>query len=218
MSTAERENSIFTIPYYRELGTPITEERYAQFLRLWGNFSSQIGQMYPLSHFSRPIEESVILAVTHITTTISYMCQAHKTLRATRASGVAAFAYRFNITPSCPWMVMDEKPYPTEEDRDLVGPAHTAELPFVFADMDRLPMGMGTCTASAEDRAVSRKMVSAWTGMAGGRPGWPEWEVCEAKGAYFGEGEVKELDFGDCEFWDGVWKAWGGFVVPRPDC
>lgn len=111
---------------------------------------------------------------------------------------------------------MDGVPYPTEEDMELVGAAHTAELPFVFADVEGLPLGMGTCKMSEGDRAVSGRMVGAWTGMADGRPGWEEFG-CERKGVYWAEGksEMRELDFGDCEFWDGVWKAWGGFVVPR---
>lgn len=110
---------------------------------------------------------------------------------------------------------MDGAPYPTQEDRGLVGAAHTAELPFVFADVERLPEGMGVCGMSEGDRAVSRKMVSAWTAMVDGRPGrWPEFG-CEGKGVYFGrEVREKKLEFGDCEFWDGVWKTWGGFVVP----
>lgn len=111
---------------------------------------------------------------------------------------------------------MDGVPYPTKEDRELVGAAHTAELPFVFADVEKLPLGMGKCKMSEGDRAVSGRMAGVWTGMADGRPGWEEFG-CEEKGVYWdeGKGEVRELDFGGCEFWDGVWKAWGGFVVPR---
>lgn len=224
---AESENTLFVVPFYRTSGWPVTEHNYSQFLELWGPFASSIGQKYPLSRFNTTgsIEEAVIRAVTHVTTTISYTCQSYKTLSAAFSAGASAFAYRFNKTPSCPWLVADGEPLPNSQDRRIYGAAHTSELPYVFSNLDNLPLGEGSCNASMSERHLSELLVAAWTSMASGgdpsnhRQKWPKFDPCEARGLYIQESlEESTLDYSECQFWQEIWESLGGVKVTPPTC
>lgn len=171
------------------------------------------------------ISNTVMRAITHVTTTISYTCQNYKTLRAAVARGTPAYAYRFNTTSTCPWLLKQGEAFPNAEDRLLIGAPHTAELPYVFANLDNLPLGQGSCSATKGEREISKTLVGAWTAMAvradpsTGRQGWPRFDPCDTKGIYVQE-TTKEtvLDYSECEFWDGIWEELGGFTLPPPSC
>ncbi len=215
------------VPFLKDSSSPVTEVTYTDFLNLWGEYSSVVGAKYPLSLFSytSSVPDTVIRAITHVTTTISYTCQNFKTLRAAVARGTPAYAYRFNVTSTCPWLTRDGAPFPSPQDRLLVGAPHTAELPYVFANLDNMPLGQGSCSATKSERDISKTLVGAWTAMAAradpstGRLGWPRFDPCDTRGIYVQETtEEVMLDYRECEFWDGIWEKLGGFTLPPPSC
>ncbi len=216
---------------YASSGTPVTEENYTQFLEAWGPAGEEIGKKYPLSLFntSGSTEYAVMAAVSHVTTVSSYTCLSYKTLRAAKAAGTSAYAYVFDKTPTCPWLVVQGKPFPACDDppkcaiRNALGPTHTSELPLVFANLDHEPFGIGNCTYSDVEVELSKTLVGAWTAMAASgnpateRQAWPKFNACENKGLHIGDTPVvEELDYSECQFWDSVWVGMGGVSVPRP--
>jgi para-nitrobenzyl esterase len=205
------------LPYYlSSFSNVLTTENYTDFLSQWGPFSSSISQNYPLSLFNATGSTSfaVLSAITHIVTVSSFHCSGYKALRAAKAP---AYAYRFNRTLSCPWLVEEGQPFPSAELAPFFGSMHTAEIPFVFGNMDDQPFGNGTCQASAQDRSISSAMIAAWTSLAeSGNPGthqvkWPRFNDCSRQGVYIEESiATAELDFDECEFWGQIWASMGG--------
>lgn len=221
------ENTLFDIPYYENSPGPITEDNYTQFLNLWGPVAPLVAKKYPLARFNQSgtVKDAIIRAVTHVTTTISYTCQSYKTLRAAIAAGSPTYAYRFNHTPTCPWLWYGGQPAPNPDLLELYGSTHTADLPFVFSNLDNLPWGNGTCDLTMKERELSKTLVTAWTRMADkGNPStlshpWPRFDICETKGVFIDRGvKVEKLDISECQFWDDVWASLGGVRIPPPRC
>lgn len=221
---ASLDSSLFVLPVFLGSGDPITESNYTTFLALWGSLGPVIEKQYPLSLFNTTgsTEEAVIAAITHLATVSSYTCQTYRGLRAAVAVDTPAYAYRFNHTPSFPWLWLDGVAFPGKYGK-YFGATHTAELPFVFANLDNQPWGNGTYNATSAERAISRTLVEAWTAVAAkGNPStknqaWPRFDECEVKGLYVEEDcKIKALDFSECQFWDAIWAELGGFNVPWP--
>lgn len=216
---------LFVLPAY-EHGGIITESNYTQFLSAWGSASHAIGQVYPLSKFNGTgrTSDAVVTTISHIITTTSFACPSFKTLRAAKRAKTPAFAYRFDRTPSCPWLLVGGQEVPAKPLLPYFRSAHTAEIPFVFGNMDREPFGQGNCSFSESDRAVSSTLISAWTSMAARaspstlKRNWPRFDSCNGRGLYIGdEISAKTLDFDECAFWDEIWADMGGRRVPLPD-
>ncbi|KAK4068211.1 uncharacterized protein Triagg1_7454 [Trichoderma aggressivum f. europaeum] len=175
--------------------------------------SSSISKAYPLSLFNTTASTS-FAAITHIATVSGFNCPAYKALRAAKAP---AYAYRFNRTLSCPWLDQDGQPFPSADLAPFFGSTHTAEVPFVFGNMDNQPFSTGSCNASKQDRSISASMVAAWTALAErGNPetksvGWPRFDAHSKRGVYIQDSIAPaELDFTECEFWDQIWAEMGG--------
>ncbi|KAK5988801.1 Para-nitrobenzyl esterase-like protein [Cladobotryum mycophilum] len=220
----ERDSTLLVIPYYLSSPSsyPLSEANYTDFLSQWGRFGPRIKQLYPLSHFNAAGDNTtaVISAISHIITVASYNCGAYKVLR-TATTRVPAYVYRFNRTLSCPWLWEDGQAFPSPELAPFFGSTHTAELPFIFGNMDKQPWGNGTCNASLEDRELSKTLIKVWTSMAQeGRPtfrvrDWPAFNATSHKGWYIQDKiVVQDIDFVECEFWDGIWAEMGGVIPP----
>lgn len=169
--------------------------------------------------------EAAVRGISHLATIVSFTCPTQKALEATRHNGVAAYSYRFGVTPSCPWILVGSSEIPDAYSRHLSGATHTSDVPFVFANMDKQPWGRGTCSYSQNEKMISSVMVAAWTGMATrGHPStclqkWPVYDVCERMGPHMGNGTpIKRLDFDDCEFWNPIWEKIGGYRMPAKTC
>ncbi|KAI4595673.1 hypothetical protein KJ359_006662 [Pestalotiopsis sp. 9143b] len=223
----EFDATLFVLPVYLISDQPLTEENYTDFLTQWGPASSAIGEQYPLSLFEASnltTTEAVVAAITHIVTQSSYTCSSYKALRAAVSAGTPAYAYRFNHTPSCPWLWESGVEFPGPELADYFLSAHTAELPFVFGNLVNQPWGNGTCNATAAEFALCDSMTAAWTAMAAhGDPSteeqsWPRFDACQTRGIWIQDAaEVTQLDFSECHFWDEVFADLGGVNVSWPD-
>ncbi|PNP50259.1 hypothetical protein THARTR1_08967 [Trichoderma harzianum] len=212
----ELDSSLLTRPVYFFSFNVLTETNYTAFLSQWGPHSSSISKTYPLSLFNTTGSTSfaVVVAITHITTVSGFTCPAYKALRAAKSP---AYAYRFNRTLSCPWLDEDGQPFPSADLAPFFGSTHTAELPFVFGNMDSQPFGNGSCNASKQDHSISASMIAAWTALAErGNPEtesvkWPRFDAYVNRGVYIQDNITPaELDFTECEFWDQIWAAMGG--------
>ncbi|ETS85710.1 hypothetical protein PFICI_03735 [Pestalotiopsis fici W106-1] len=223
----EFDATLFVLPIYLTSDQPLAEENYTSFLAQWGPASSAISQQYPLSLFESAgstTTEAVVAAITHIVTQSSYTCSTYKALRAASAAGTQAYAYRFNHTPSCPWLWESGTAFPSPDVADFFLSTHTAELPFVFGNLVNQPWGNGSCNATAAEFALSHALTAAWTAMAvRGNPSvegqsWPLFDACQTRGLWFQEsGETTQLDFSECEFWDEVFADLGGVNMSWPD-
>ena len=107
------------------------------------------------------------------------------------------------MTPSCPWY--NNFPYePTI--RQLLGSTHTAEIPFIFGEVDNLPLPAGNCSFTSSEKAISMFMKGAWTSFsATGNPAtsWPRWNG--SAGINIGQTiQAGTVDYSSCQLWDEV--------------
>lgn len=188
-----------------------TAADYTAFLQSnFGSLSSTILKYYPLSLFaSTPFPP--FYAISTVYAVASYFCPARRGLNATINSGVPAWTYRFAHTPTCGW----EPGINSEQALELLGPTHTSEIPFVFAQLNNLPPRHGTCSFDEREVAISRALVSAWTSMAAsGNPDgavgiteglWPKFNLAQSKGLLIRNfTSVGYINFTPCELWDKV--------------
>lgn len=184
-----------------------------------------VEKQYPLSkfNFTGKTSEAVGIALTHITTVAAFSCQSNRVIRSTAAKGIPAFGYQFDLVPTCPVLIHDGQPFPTAPYRDMFGALHTSEIPFLFANMDKMPYNQGNCSLSAPEREVSKTLKGAWTAMAAHanpntqRQKWSKFNSCEEKGLHITEENTtafEKLDYDECPFWDTVFEKLGGVHVP----
>ena len=221
----EFDASLLVLPICGTGSQPLTADNYTSFLGEWGTAGSAIGQQYPLWLFnsSGSTAQAVVEAIIHVKTTASFTCSTYKALRAAVAAGTPAYAYRFNHTPSCPWLWADGTELPDPYASSFLS-AHTAELPFVFADLENQPLyqGNGTCNATANEVGISKTLTGAWTALAAAdepstlRQSWPPFNNCQTQGLFIQDSaQVATLDFSECEFWDQIWASYGGVAFPN---
>ncbi|KAF7552859.1 hypothetical protein G7Z17_g4051 [Cylindrodendrum hubeiense] len=222
--STQLDSSLFVLPVFIGSSISITESNYTSFLARWGSLGPIIGQQYPLSLFnaSGSTEEAVIAAITHIATVSSFGCQTYRALRAAADKGIPTYAYRFDHTPSFPWLWVNGVAIPGQYAEEF-GATHTSELPFVFGNLDDQPWGNGTANGTDTEREMSRTIIEAWTAIAvKGNPStkrqrWPRFDKCQNTGLYIQDGfEATSLDFSECQFWDEIWVRLGGYNIPWP--
>ncbi|KXH49828.1 hypothetical protein CSIM01_03965 [Colletotrichum simmondsii] len=211
--------TLLVLPIFESGDAPVTEANYTDFLSQWGEVGVAIGKAYPLENFNSTGSTSaaVVEAISYIVTQASFGCPSYRTLRATINAGTPAFAYCFSHTPSCPWISIDGESFPTSELAPFFGSTHTAELPFVFGNLQNQPFGNGTCQATLAERKISHTIIEAWTAMAAeGNPAtmqqqWPGFSEGSHQGLRIENGTfVTQLNFSECQFWDQVWAEKGG--------
>jgi hypothetical protein len=130
-------------------------------------------------------------------------------LPAFQATGAPAYA-----APSCAWIPGEQF---SAAGLALLGPAHTAELPFVFGHTTALPAPAGNCSFTPAEQALSRTMVAAWTALAAtGSPSaagapWPVWNASAGLGWVVNDtAAVVVVDFAPCDLFDAVNALNGG--------
>ncbi|KAL6717619.1 hypothetical protein ACLMJK_005534 [Lecanora helva] len=187
--------------------TTATPADYTHFLSTnFGPLAPQILKTYPLSTYN----SSAFTAMATLYTDYSFRCPAYRGLTLAASKGVPAWAYRFSVRPSCPWLSF----VPGNALLGL-GATHTAELPYVFGNTQNLPVPNGTCDLPAAEQDISRQLIAAWTAMAAeGDPNasglrWPRYTPDDQLGLVIGnEGiAVGEIDPSLCEFWEGIYAA-----------
>jgi carboxylesterase type B len=108
-----------------------------------GSAAPLIAKAYSLSAFnSTPFP--AFFAMEAIITDVSYKGPTYRALNLTVQNGVPAWTYLWNHTPSCTWF-----DFIPRQALTLLGATHTAEIPFVFGNLNNLPLPNGTCSSGA---------------------------------------------------------------------
>lgn len=203
------DGSLFTLNTYQN-SFPPTEANYTSFVALnFGPYASTVEKYYPISKFANVSSTSLApyYAIVTIWTHASYTCSAYRGLKKAAGKGIPAYAYLWNVAPSCPW-----SRGLNARIMQLLGATHTSETPYVFRNMDHLPRPNGTCAFSAGEKEIGDQIASAWTTMAKIQrpnlsvvPGsWPVFGNNQTKGLVIGSDGVAvgDIDYSFCEMWD----------------
>ncbi|KAE8449434.1 hypothetical protein EG329_008042 [Mollisiaceae sp. DMI_Dod_QoI] len=202
------EGAIFVLGQY--LSTNISSDEYNSFLQdNFGAAAQTVAQYYSLSTFSAS-PFPAFSAMSTIITDVSYFCPAYRALNLAAQNGIPAWTYLFSHTPSCLWY---QNLFPPQA-LPLVQATHTAEIPFVFGNVNNLPLPNGTCNFSPDEEAISKALMSAWTSMAAtGNPSssdleWPSWNATQSLGINIvNSTTVGVVNYTACEFWDAIDKS-----------
>jgi carboxylesterase type B len=202
------EGSLALLSRYGPRISKLNQSTYDEFLRFnFGPLATAVNQTYSLSRFART-QVPGYAAMMAVLTTYSYRCAAYRGLKGAVRNGVPAWTYSFSHTPSCAWhpRIPGAKPL-----LRLLGPTHSAELPFVFNLTTHMPPPTGECFFSRQERELASTMSALWTSMAAtGKPGddseWPQWTMGERLGVNINSRlEAGEVDYSMCEnFWDHI--------------
>lgn len=203
-----KEGSLPLLSRYGHHITKLNQSTYNGFLRFnFGPLSAVVNQTYSLAKFTHTGVPGYAAMMT-VLTAYSYRCAAYRGLKGAARNGVPAWTYSFGHTPSCAWnpMIPNEKPI-----LGLLGPTHSAELPFVFNSTTRVPAPDEECHFSEEEKELASKMSTLWTNMAAmGNPGdesrWPQWNARKSHGVNINNRlDTGVVDYSMCEtFWDNV--------------
>ena len=203
-----QEGSLPLLSRYGPRVTKLNQSTYNDFLRFnFGPLAPVVNQTYSLPKFARTGVPGYA-AMMMVLTAYSYRCAAYRGLKGAARNGVPAWTYSFSHTPSCAWyqMIPDAKPI-----LSLLGPTHTAELPFVFNLTTRMPPPDGECHLSNQEQELASTMSALWTDMAAtGRPGdesrWPAWNIGNSCGVNIHNHlDTGVVDYSMCEaFWDRI--------------
>jgi hypothetical protein len=212
-----RDASLLVLAAFNGDPTAVTAADYSAFLR--ANFGPAgaplVNATFPLALPAfQATGVPAYAALEAVYTYAEFACPARRGLRGAAARGVPAYAYAFAHTPSCAWI--PGEPF-SAAGLALLGPAHTAELPFVFAHTTALPAPAGNCSFAPVEQALSRTMVAAWTALAAtGSPGaagarWPVWNASAGLGWVVNDtAVVGVVDFAPCDLFDAVNALNGG--------
>lgn len=203
-----KEGSLPLVSRYGHHITKLNQSTYNEFLRFnFGPLAPVVNQTYSLDKFSRTGVPGYAAMMT-VLTAYSYRCAAYRGLKGAVRNGVPAWTYSFGHTPSCSWnpMIPDAKPI-----LRLLGPTHSAELPFVFNLTTHMPPSDGECYFSETEKELASTMSTLWTNMAAmGNPGdesrWPQWNLRESNGFNIDNHlDTSVVDHSMCEaFWDHI--------------
>lgn len=201
-----QEGSLALLSGYGPRVTKLNQSTYDEFLLFnFGPLAPVVNQTYALSKFARTGAPGYAAMMT-VLTTYSYRCAAYRGLKGAARNGMPAWTYSFSHTPSCAWHQMIPHAEPILR---LLGPTHSAELPFVFNLTTHMPPPDGNCHLSDQEKELASAMSSAWTKMAAtGTPGdenqWPVWNIGESYGVNINNRlDTGVVDYSMCEaFWD----------------
>ena len=122
-------------------------------------------------------------------------------------NGIPTWTYLWNNTSTCAWFdFIPEDPLALE----LLRATHTAEIPFVFGNLDNLPHPDGTCNMTSEEGQLSKSIISTWNSMAansapdGSLDAWPVWNSTTMQGLIINNSTlVGVVNYTVCEqLWD----------------
>ena len=183
----------------------ITPEAYMAFLKTtYGQAAPLVAQRYPVSAFnSTPFP--AFYALVQVQTESNFWCPAYQGLTKATENGIPAWTYRWGQAPTCPWYTsIPPSVLP------IFGASHTAEIPFVFNNIESHPLVYPNCSFTDNEISLSKEMVGFWTSMAeNGNPGdaWPEF-TSDGSGINVVNGSAHVtpgvVDYSVCSFWDQV--------------
>jgi len=167
-----RDGEIAQVPYIMGTNTEegalahltapkaVTEADYLAALdRRFGAFAARVAATYPASDFPSPND-----ALIRVSTDERYACAVQDFAERATAAGLPVYAYNFDVAYAIPQLA-------------ALGPAHGAELTFVFGSLADDPSAAGS-------QAVSDLMQGYWARFgASGDPngaGAPEWSTFAA--------------------------------------
>lgn len=198
------EGTLFILGQYRENVVLLNSSNYDQYLTTtFGPLAQQVNGTYPLSQYSTAIAP-VLAAMSAVMTHSNFRCPTRRFVRRAAADGMPVWTYSFNHSLTCAWYAsIPSYALP------LLGSTHTAEIPFVFGQVDSLARPNGNCSLTPAEKALSVTMMAAWDGMAADASpgdGWPEYTAdgsmgVNVVGTDFAAGEV---DYSMCDFWDSI--------------
>ena len=215
------------LPEYVNSKYPTTVANYTEFIGGFGpEVAKEIEKRYPLSAYNTTgsTTEAVIAAISDISTISTYTCQSYYVLQAAAAAGTPAYAYRFNHTPSCAWLDFpgDGGFFPPKQDAVYVGATHTAEIPYIFGNLNNMPFNLGKCNSTETEYLMGDQLRSSWIAMAAtGNPSssllnWPQYDLCDQKGVWVQDKAhgTTFTDLGQCAFWGNLWQTLQGETLP----
>jgi carboxylesterase type B len=201
------DGNLFILPDYP---FPTSEENYTDFITTnFGDLASTVSSTYSLAAFnSTPYP--AFFAIATMYTDWEYLCPAYRGLLRATQKNIPVWTYLWDHNPSCVWLTG----IPSDPDTlALLGATHTSEIPFVFGNLDNLPLPNGTCNSTAAERQLSSDFIAAYTSMAAaGNPNvnakiqWPEFTANGSMGINFGNlsAAAGVVDYSRCAFWDKI--------------
>jgi hypothetical protein len=206
--TDTEDATLFIAGDYLDTLTTLGPANYTSFLQdSFGAAASTVEKYLPISTFkSTPLP--AFYAISYISTAVSYRCPAYRGLVAAAKKGIPVWTYQFEHIDTCQWIadVPD-----SQEAFDLLGPTHTAEIPFIFANLDHMLLPDGNCSFNSEERQLSADLVSAWTSMAStGNPSnsqviWPAWNASASLGITIVNSTIPSVvNYTICELFDTI--------------
>lgn len=209
MDTLSEYNSV-------EAAKSATPAAYTKFLR--GNFgpaADLIEKYYKLSLFKEsPLP--VIGAMSTVVTDAQFKCPGYASTAKASHNGIPAWVYEFSHNSTCAWLGTIP-----QEAVSLFHAAHTAEIPYIFGNLNFDFLNTNTtCTGTADEKKLSKQMMDLWTAMAeNADPStddirWPEFQPSkdfQTPGMIFGNSSTAgKIDFSACELWSKVYDMLAG--------
>lgn len=144
--------------------------------------------------------------MTQVMTDANFLCSSYQGLMRATQKGIPVWAYKWAQAPTCPWYsVIPPFALP------IFGAAHTAEIPYVFANVNNNPPPNGNCNFTSAEQQLSTEFVRFWTSMAAaGNPGsqWPRFATETSQGLNVLNGSASAtpgvVDYSICAFWNQV--------------
>ncbi|EFW99378.1 carboxylesterase type b [Grosmannia clavigera kw1407] len=211
-----QDGSLFVVDQYGPHALQLGSDSYEQFLTSnFGALADSIEKTFPLASFESSIPADLqalnattaYFAMVSIMSHVRYTCPARRALISAASRGIKAYGYLFDHTPSCAW-------FPGMSDTEILGPTHTAEIPFVLGLTRNLPPPSGHCNLTTAEDDIASFMLGAWTRMAATRQPttdkdssrWPAWNEGIGTGLLVGAGQVSTgyINYSSCDFWDQV--------------
>ncbi|KAK3683175.1 hypothetical protein LTR37_020488 [Vermiconidia calcicola] len=205
---ADVDSMEYTLLILSTVSSPelITPEAYEAFLNSsYGQAAPLVAQRYPVSAFdSTPFP--AFSALVQMATEANFWCPAYQGLNKAVSNGIPVWTYRWGQAPTCPWYTS----FPPSV-LPVFGAAHTAEIPFVFNNIESHPLVWPNCSFTNNEVSLSREMVDFWTSMAAsGTPGdsWPRFTTESSRGINIVNGSAAAtpgvVDYSACTFWQQV--------------
>ncbi|KAJ5827179.1 Carboxylesterase type B [Penicillium robsamsonii] len=220
------EAIVYTLQWAAKYQQNPTTSVYKEFLRSnFGNAASLVGKVYSPSLFESEAKAiiaassqfarlgynttslEILLAMTQIITDSSYRCSAWYGAAQAARNNIAAWTYTFSHSPTCPWLFAIDN-----SNVGLFGGAHSAEIPFVFGNLDNSYLPNGTCNSTSAEWHLGDQMMDLWTAMAeNAEPSteeikWPQFQTqgrnLSTTGLIFENSTVTgTIDYTGCDLW-----------------
>ncbi|CAG8083849.1 unnamed protein product [Penicillium salamii] len=216
----QQESTLNVIGRYSslELVGNLTATDYKNFLRGdFGSAASTVEKYYALSEYEAAVKKQglssgagVFEAISHVLTDVHFKCPTYQSAVSTARNGHTTWAYEFTHNNTCAWL---DTLTLIADNLEFLGAAHTAEIPYVFSNLDfSYPKANYTCSGTQDERKLSDEMISLWTAMTeNGKPStdaieWPEFKItstgAKTPGMIFGNSSKGgEIDFSICQLW-----------------